>query len=427
MGVRRRAATAAGLALVATTALLVGTGAPARGEQSPCPVSEACVVVHWTGSAEGTQVVTADDIDAWHDVVSTGYPIKTRPDAAPITEVVGAGLSLNQLLTRLTPPIPVDAVHFTSTVNRRGQLSTLRTADLQDPSPFVSGLLPVVYIIGSKDSIGYIRPMRDADDLNGVDAFQTDASGALELTVHLQGQLLVPVVTPSTTTTTTGKPVRFGVSFDDPPGVELRYEWDFGDGTTGVVSAHPRHRWAATGTYPVTVAVTGADGSLGQSAPVVVSVDTPDDHHGPHHPGSGHHHDPDHPATGPNDSSGHHGGGQPTDHAGPDGSGAGDPGDTGNEGTGSGGPTTQTADRAGHADSTTVTGLLLGAPASGSLEAAGPAQPLATAPSARTGQLAGGQGWMAGIGVAAALLLVSLGAMREERSVVRRGRQVTAR
>ncbi|WP_205504136.1 PKD domain-containing protein [Rufibacter psychrotolerans] len=51
----------------------------------------------------------------------------------------------------------------------------------------------------------------------------------------------------------------------------LAYRWDFGDGTTST-AASPAHRYAAPGTYQVTLAVTGANGCAQTfSAPVTVT------------------------------------------------------------------------------------------------------------------------------------------------------------
>lgn len=318
MSLRRVGALLTAAALISAVATSTAEAAPLA---SPCPAGQACLVVTWTGPSAGSQVVTADDIDAWHDVVNVGYPVKPARNISPHSEFIGAGLSVGALLGHLTTPIPVAAVHFTSTHNRLGQLSALDQADLADPSPFMGGLLPVVYVVGANDAIGYVRPMRNGQDVNSPDVFQTDSHGVLRLTVHLTGSLLTPAIHASSASTPVGAPVRLWLTFAQPPGGRIFTTWDFGDGSPQQQAARPVHRWTTEGTFAVVAQVRTSDGSLGESAPLVVTVGPP--HHALHpgRPGSGQHPDPHHPVTGPTPGDGHHAGGptpsRPSSSSGP--------------------------------------------------------------------------------------------------------------
>ena len=80
--------------------------------------------MHWTGSAEGTQVVTAADVSGWPLLTGASYPVKNSPSTPPQDQLVGDVLSVHELLAHLAPPLPWDSVHFTSVANPyTGQVS----------------------------------------------------------------------------------------------------------------------------------------------------------------------------------------------------------------------------------------------------------------------------------------------------------------
>ena len=51
-----------------------------------------------------------------------------------------------------------------------------------------------VFFFDGSNSVGYIRPMRGAHDVNVYDFFQGRSQSALELTIHLTGGTLAPTV-----------------------------------------------------------------------------------------------------------------------------------------------------------------------------------------------------------------------------------------
>jgi PKD repeat protein len=82
-------------------------------------------------------------------------------------------------------------------------------------------------------------------------------------TVGTQGQLLVGAGGPYTAAA--GQPVTFsGSAMGAFAGLNLTYQWNFGDGAsgTGQVITHP---YAAPGTYPVTLVVTSTTGQTGSA------------------------------------------------------------------------------------------------------------------------------------------------------------------
>ena len=311
------------MVLLIVAPLLVSQPAEAAAS---CPAEQACVIVHLTGSLEGTQVVTLDDFASWrNDVSGATYDVKKFANVDPQPLIVPSGISINELLSHLGETgIPAGAVNFTSIPDPQGRISTLSGNDVSESPPFERALLPELDVIGSGYAIRYVRPMRNDSDINSPDVFQSDPNEALQLTIHLSGNLLTPTVHATRVKTTTATPVGFSVTFDQHPGTPLRYKWTFGDGTFGN-GATPSHAWVDEGTYYVTVNVKGADSSLGQSAPVLITVGPkpPPQHHQP--PG-GHGNDPNHdnPNTGPNNNSnGHHAGDKPSDNPSPSGSGNG--------------------------------------------------------------------------------------------------------
>ena len=243
-----------------------------------CPDARPCLVVTWTGTSSGSQVVTLDDLRAWADLSDPAYQTRVIPGTDPQSEPrPGQALSLHHLLGQLTPPIPAAAVTFTEAPHRGSAPSTLSTADLGDPSdpgyPFPDGLMPAVFIVGADDAIGYIRPLRSSTDTNGDDFWQTDSGGALQLTVHTTGRLVAPTLTAANHHVVPGARDSFTTSFATSPRLPFTYTWTFGDGATDVTrTAGSSHAYTTPGTYLATVTVRGDDGSYGQSPAVQITV-----------------------------------------------------------------------------------------------------------------------------------------------------------
>jgi PKD domain len=300
------------LGLVAASLVPVA-GASAAAQ---CPDGQPCVVVHWMGTNSGTEVVTLADIDLWHDLTSVQYQTRVANSPPRAEPHPLAALSIRTLLANLTPH---PAVTYTEALSPSGWISTLTTDtdDLGQPTdaafPFEDGLMPAIFVVGPNESIGYIRPLRDDNDVNGNDFWQTNESGALELNVHTSGQLLTPTLH-AKTKATTGTPLAFSASFDQPVATKITYTWTFGGGATRVTSTpSTTHVYEATGTYVAQVSIRGADSSSGSSQVVQIRVGKPPKPPKPHPgkptPGSGTNHDPHAPATGPNHSSGGNAGG----------------------------------------------------------------------------------------------------------------------
>jgi PKD repeat protein len=59
---------------------------------------------------------------------------------------------------------------------------------------------------------------------------------------------------------------------DDPDGSIVRYDWDFGDGTTRTsgVGARFTHVFPRSGTFPVTLTVTDNEGATGTTTHDIV-------------------------------------------------------------------------------------------------------------------------------------------------------------
>ena len=48
----------------------------------------------------------------------------------------------------------------------------------------------------------------------------------------------------------------------DPEGSALTFDWDFGDGSEGLLGQNPTYTYAASGTYTVTLVVTDVTGEV---------------------------------------------------------------------------------------------------------------------------------------------------------------------
>jgi hypothetical protein len=73
-----------------------------------------------------------------------------------------------------------------------------------------------------------------------------------------------------------GETVTFSVSVQfKPPGAQLRYSWDFGDGTfkNGLASTSISHRYKLPGPHPARVTVSGLGGSTGRCATSCIGTD----------------------------------------------------------------------------------------------------------------------------------------------------------
>jgi PKD repeat protein len=65
----------------------------------------------------------------------------------------------------------------------------------------------------------------------------------------------------STVPRVAGSSISFIVYANDPDGTIVKYEWDFGDGSSNVTGENPTHTYSSGGTYTVTVTATDNDGA----------------------------------------------------------------------------------------------------------------------------------------------------------------------
>jgi len=185
-----------------------------------------------------------------------------------------------------------DALSFVSVRRPNGTLSVLRAADLVRPAPFPDGP-PLVWL--DADSVRFLRPVRDAADVNGADNVAT-AGEDLLVRVH-QGPLLEVAVRIAPDAPRAGERVHLEAQVSGArPGAGVTVRWRFGDGGEAIGPA-VAHRWRRPGVYTVVAGAEGDDDSGGASAPVVVTVGEPRRGRGDTGGGSG---DPDRaPAFGP--------------------------------------------------------------------------------------------------------------------------------
>lgn len=297
---RRRRAALIALALGAASLGL----APSPVAAAECPQQlPSCIVVSVVSTSGGQTTVLTEytvapaDLQPLTDEALNAKPYALRKnpaskggtiDTRPIAQ--GQRVTVNKLLKTLDPNLPGTATYL-ETPNAAGVPAVLSPADLADPDapddadgdgqpdtsyPFADRLAPVVFVTPS-GRLGYIRPLRDADeDTNASDYFQV--TGRLDLTVHTTGSLLAPTVTSSNGTELDidGR-TTFSVTFAEKPRTRvISTTWDFGDGSVkGTKREKPSKSYTKRGTYAVAVAVRTSDGSYGRSAPVEVKVAKP--------------------------------------------------------------------------------------------------------------------------------------------------------
>jgi PKD repeat protein len=282
---RRRAALAAALATVAIPLVTSSTAEAAEA----CLPSEACVIIQVVQTIDGSTTViekrafNASEITAWDQsklvddpkyyTRGPGGTLSERPrpaEALPLRNLLGSGEFTHDPLTN---------VKFSES-NGTSVPTVLDKPDFGDPAdsayPFDDSLQPALYVT-STGQIGYIRPLRGADDINSTDQFRVDPGRSVTLTIHTTGKLLEPVVSASSTSVDTKDTTTFSTTYAEKPGTRvIRWRWSFGDGSTLHSSQEkPTHRYTTKGTYPVFVQVRGANGSYGRSAPIQMKVAKP--------------------------------------------------------------------------------------------------------------------------------------------------------
>lgn len=109
-------------------------------------------------------------------------------------------------------------------------------------------------------------------NLNGSTSGDNSNTQALTITVAASAPVNLPPVANAggPYSGTVGQSVQFdGSGSSDPNGDALTYNWDFGDGMSGI-GVKPTHTYTAAGSY--NVALTVSDGTLSSNAPTVANI-----------------------------------------------------------------------------------------------------------------------------------------------------------
>ncbi|MDX6707773.1 MAG: hypothetical protein QOI48_3619 [Solirubrobacteraceae bacterium] len=182
------------------------------------------------------------------------YTLRRSPGSAG-TKLTLRGMSIRGLLqlAGLNP----DAINFVTIVRENGSLLGLTSADLADPPPFPEG--PAL-VTEENGTTRFFRPIRDVDGTNAEDNITTSSAGPLEISVD-GGGLLAIKAQASRRKVRTGDMVTFSarVRFP-PPGAQLTYRWDFGDGASAT-GEQATHVYTIAGDMQAQVSVRGTAGS----------------------------------------------------------------------------------------------------------------------------------------------------------------------
>lgn len=276
---RRRALLAAAIVVASVP---VAASAPASAADAVCPTDPSNrIIVKIVSTAGGKDAVdqcygvTAQQITDWADVEDEQYKTRAKPKTRPSDGVVVVkGVSLHKLLTSVDASQPDldQEVTFSETPNASNIPAVLPDTDIIGPTD--TTLAPAVYA-PDDTTVGYVRPLKGAADVNVSDVFTVP--NPLVLTFHTTGELVAPVVKASAGTSIKTKTKNtFSVTFDDPQPDDpiASTTWDFGDGRSSQ-QAKPTRSYRKQGTYPVVATVRGANGSYGRSAPLEIKVDKP--------------------------------------------------------------------------------------------------------------------------------------------------------
>jgi PKD domain len=244
---------AAGLAFVCGLAALV----PAA---SVSAATQAGIIVGYPGAQT---FVGADQIAAQSDVTSVDYTLRSPGAQQMIPE---SGLSVRKLIG-LAGADP-DKVGFVTVPRPVGTTAYLPGSDFADPPPFPEG--PALVWVES-DTARFLRPVRNATDINAEDFIVTTTGASLTIGLHA-GNILKVAAHVNTARPRARKPVSFSANAAGQlPSEQLSYRWQFGDGTVGQGPA-VSHAFRYKGSYKVLVSVTGDRDSGGESAPLALTV-----------------------------------------------------------------------------------------------------------------------------------------------------------
>jgi hypothetical protein len=203
-------------------------------------------------------------IAAAADVPPTTYTLR-QSAGSPGRKLRLAGLSMRGLLE--LAGIDASSIRFVSVVRANGSLAVLNRADVANP-PFPEG--PAL-VTDEGSTTRFFRPVRGAGGTNAADNVVSSDAGPLEITVD-GGTLLAVRASASPKQTKPGEPVTFSARVKFPPaGAQITYHWDFGDGTTAV-GQRVTHSFASEGFYQIQVAARGTNGATSACAGICGGV-----------------------------------------------------------------------------------------------------------------------------------------------------------
>jgi hypothetical protein len=244
---------AAGLAFICGLAAL----APAASVSAAGP---AGIIVGYPGAQT---FVGANQIAAQSDVTSVDYTLRSPGAQQMFPE---SGLSVRKLIT-FAGSNP-DQVGFVTVPRPVGTTAYLPGSDFADPPPFPEG--PALVWVES-DTARFLRPVRNATDINADDFIVTTSGASLTIGLHA-GNILKVAAHVNTARPRAHKRVSFSAdAAGQLPLEQLSYSWQFGDGTVGQGPA-VSHDFRFKGSYTVLVSVTGDRDSGGESAPLALTV-----------------------------------------------------------------------------------------------------------------------------------------------------------
>ncbi|MEJ7825462.1 MAG: PKD domain-containing protein [Solirubrobacteraceae bacterium] len=181
----------------------------------------------------------------------TSYTDRERP-GGPSTKITLRGITIRGLLG--LAGIDGGSVNFVQVVGDDGSVLTLRGAEINGGG-FPEG--PAI-VTDEGSTTRFFRPARSA---GGTSENVPSAPGTpIEVTVD-GGSLLSVRATASPRTVKIGQTVRFTASVSArPPGAQISYTWDFGDGTTGSGDS-VTHTYSISGDLQASVKAQGRGGS----------------------------------------------------------------------------------------------------------------------------------------------------------------------
>ena len=170
----------------------------------------------------------------------------------PSTKITLRGITIRGLLG--LAGIDAGSVNFVQVVGDDGSVLTLRGAEINGGG-FPEG--PAI-VTDEGSTTRFFRPARSA---GGTSENVPSAPGTpIEVTVD-GGSLLSVRANASPRTVKIGQKVRFTASVSaPPPGAQISYTWDFGDGTTGSGDS-VTHTYSISGDLQATVKAQGSGGS----------------------------------------------------------------------------------------------------------------------------------------------------------------------